>query len=55
MAKYSDGVTITLWQASCTLVWDVTYPDTYVVYYVVLATRDARAVATSAEVKKSNK
>ena len=53
--KRPDGVTITPWQAGRTLVWDVTCPDTYAVSHVVLATREAGAVATSAEVKKSNK
>ena len=53
--KRPDGVTITSWQAGRTLVWDVTCPDTYAVSHVVLATREVGAVATSAEVKKSNK
>ena len=53
--KRPDGVTITPWQAGRTLVWDVTSPDTYAVSHVVLATRGPGAVATSAEVKKSNK
>ena len=53
--KRPDGVTITPWQAGRTLVLDVTCPDTYAVSHVVLATREAGAVATSAEVKKSNK
>ena len=33
----------------------VTCPDTYAVSHVALATREARAMAASAEVKKSNK
>ena len=49
--KRPDGMTITPWQAGQTLVWDITCPDTY----VVLATREVGAVATSAGVKKSNK
>ena len=50
-SKRPDGVTITPWQAGQTLVWDVTCPDTY----VVLATREVGAVATSTGVKKSIK
>ena len=48
-------MTITPWQAGRTLVWDVICLDIYAVSHVVLATREAGAVATSAEVKKSNK
>ena len=44
--KRPDGVTITPWQVGQTLVWDVTCPDTFAVSHVVLATREAGAVAT---------
>ena len=47
-------VTITPCQAGRALVWDFTCPDTYVASNVALATREAGALATSAERRKSN-
>ena len=48
----SDGVTIAPWKSRQPLVWDATCSDTYAASYVVQSTREARAVAELAEIKK---
>ena len=53
--KRPDGVTVTPWQVGRTLVWHVTCPDTYAASHMALATREAGAVATAAEMKKTIK
>ena len=45
--KHPDGVTVTP--------WDVTCPETYAASHVAVATREAGAVATTAEMKKTIK
>ena len=51
--KRPDGVTITPWQVGRTLVWDVTCSDAHAVSLIVLATREAGAVAAAAKAKKT--
>ena len=43
------------WKTGRVLVWDVTCPDTYAPSHILLATREAGAVAAQAEQRKRSK
>ena len=53
--KRPDRLTIVPWKCGCSLVWDVTCPDTFALSHIPQATREAGAVTSAAEVRKRSK